>query len=132
MDRSEGKNMKIPLVSLGLDCEKKELKKCVHNWVWSNNEGRHYCQKCQDWSYLANNTVSVSTDSLPVMGYNTRTAENEKSVLVIDSQNLENLIRKFADKLWENRHRNIHEIDQENLAKFLSQNAKSYVRIEKE
>lgn len=96
--------MKIKLVDLGMQCEKKEI-------------------NFRD--------LGMSRSSANEMyGYNTRVSENEKSVLVIESQNLENSISKFANKLWENRHRNIHEIDHADLAEYLSQNAKSFVRIE--
>lgn len=64
MDRSEGKNMKIPLVYLGLDCEKKPL---IH--LNDITRGK------------INREVLID---LVYEGYNTRTAENENSVLVID------------------------------------------------
>ena len=25
---------------------------CSHDWAWSNNGGKYYCQKCNEWSYL--------------------------------------------------------------------------------
>lgn len=31
-------------------CQTKPSEPCEHEWAWSNNTGKYYCQKCDDWS----------------------------------------------------------------------------------
>lgn len=96
--------MKIPLPELGLDCEKKDIENVKEEYEEINN-----------------------------IGYNTRTAENEKSVLFIDE---EKLGRYFQSQVksnikWEdlgNPHRDAYILK----AKRLIEHAKSFMRIEKE
>lgn len=41
-------------------------KYCEHDWVWSNNSGKYFCSKCNDWSYLGNhNNFQVTSESSP-------------------------------------------------------------------
>lgn len=92
---------KIPLPELGLDCEK--IKACPFHT--KDTIGCSYCNE----------------DNM----YNTRTAENEKSVLVIDEEKLEDVLLHWMSTT-------IYSMIGKGLAKHLSQNAKSFMRIEKE
>lgn len=120
MDRSEGKNMKIPLVSLGLDCENKKID-VVGDYDDYQDSMLHSGYKKE--------------------GYNTRTEENEKSVLVIDEDRIGfeiyfyqcSLGIETAKEFWTASH---YKSDLKyraiNIAKYLSQNTKSFLSIQKE
>lgn len=99
--------MKIPLPELGLDCEK--LKCNIHGHRNSDLGG------C--------NCFEVSI-------YNQRTAENENSVLVIDEEKQAMIMwQKFSSKVG------FYPVSAKEcveMVKYLSQNAKSFMRIEKE
>lgn len=85
--------MRIPLPELGLDCEKKDIENVKEEYEEINN-----------------------------IGYNARTAENEKSVLVIDVMKLKQVIMK-AYKLssdWR---------EYDGMAAEIAQNAKSFISI---
>lgn len=39
---------------------------CEHDWHWSNNGGFYFCNKCNDWSYLGNQSnTQVTTETSP-------------------------------------------------------------------
>lgn len=136
---------KIPLPDLGLDCEKKELKDCpfcggkpcnsANNY--ETPSGRDYivkhfveCMNCEG------RTKEYDTEKQANQSWNTRTAENEKIVLFIDEEKLaiqiclgENPNRDI--KYWE-KLPNITKTMFRQQANRQSQNAKSFMRIEKE
>lgn len=32
---------------------------CIHDWIWSNNDGKYTCTKCNHWSYLGKEEHSI-------------------------------------------------------------------------
>lgn len=121
--------MKIPLPELGLDCEKKELKDCPFCGHEANN---FMASGAPVW--CANSHCGLNNGVMTKELWNTRTAENAKSVLVIDENNfaqeISNVIFPNSTTLWkvlpEEAKRTFKD-----YAKHLSQNAASFMRIEK-
>lgn len=102
--------MKIPLTDLGLDCEKRKIPK----YFKVGEEG------------------NINYDR----GYNEKSSENQKAVLVIDEEKLRlELIPLIAQLVceWEIRPRFGEGSDRSDLiikfTKDLSQNAKSFIKI---
>lgn len=123
--------MKIRLVDLGLSCEKKEyspkeLAPCsicghkeFHIRPYKTTVSCPVSIECR----LCRFTVEMQSWQALEKWWNTRTAENEKSVLLIDEEKLAILIgdSEYFDIGFT-----------EKLAKELSQNAKSFMSIQKE
>lgn len=113
--------MKIPLIDLGLSCEKKEVMEYPIN----------------DIHFVIKHVGEIEQ----AIGYNTRTEENEKSVLVIDEDRIGfeiyfyqcSLGIETAKEFWTASH---YKSDLKyraiNIAKYLSQNTKSFLSIQKE
>lgn len=96
--------MKIPLPELGLDCKKKPLKDKAYTCK----------QECVD------------------IGFNQRTAENEKSVLFIDKEELARKLMYSDTNLYDISTAELLPRYREMAKRLLSQNPKSFMRIEKE
>lgn len=111
--------MKIPLPELGLDCEKEFLRprmtiKCPEEINPKN------------WPTYSHGYIQ---------GINQRTAENEKSVLVIDEEKYAKELFEICEypnpEKWEETEEWNREVWRKR-ASIISQNAKSFMRIEKE
>ena len=70
-DKAENRNPLSPvpfyLLEQILQAMQGKKHECEHDWAWSNNGGKYYCQKCNESSYLGNHSnFQVATDSNPV------------------------------------------------------------------
>lgn len=130
--------MKIPLTELGMDVEKKELKDCPFcgsNKVQLLNpilDRKYDCISCRGCG-MDFNCNEILTSEI-IEKWNTRTADNAKSVLVIDEEKaaIEMIPIRYNNQcpfaLYSEGHlskRKLIEI----IAKHLSQNAKQFMKI---
>lgn len=134
--------MKIPLSELGLDCEKKELKDCpfcgsmvsfigearAFDNIFVGKIGQIICPNCFSRAH-----GDMRKKEECVKAWNTRTAENEKSVLVIEEDILARAIFLWAQNRKSIEYTDVYSTNNSiSLSEHLSQNAKSFMRIEKE
>lgn len=123
---------KIPISSLAVKCDEKELLDCPFCGSdvveVTDDQLRTRCEHC---GAMGPYFHLVGSKSLK-LAWNTRTSENAKSVLVIDEENYAKLLFAYVypksdEKLWEHLEENFLK-----EAKYLSKNASQFMRIERD